>query len=350
MILNKEKMSSKSIVKMRDFYLAKKRISFLVRKTPLIKSVVLSDKTGSSVYLKLENLQETGSFKIRGAANKLLSLDEDEKRRGVIAFSSGNHGRAVSYVARQMGIPAIICVSDRVPAYRVDSMKELGAEVVQMGSSQDEAYENALQIQKERKLTMIEPFDDPLIISGQGTIGIEILEDTPYIDTVVIPLSGGGLISGIAFALKKADPGIRVIGVSMDCAPAMYHSIQAGKPVETEEKDSLADALLGGIGLNNQHTFPMVRDLVDDIILVSEEEIADGMFFAFDTHHLAVEGAGAIGISALLSKKLLTDLGENVVVLLSGGNVDASLLTQIASRHYEKRMNLIHESKSFDGD
>ena len=337
MILNKGKSRFNSSVKMRDFYLAKKRISFLARKTPLIKSVALSDKTGSSVYLKLENLQKTGSFKIRGAANKLFSLDEDEKRCGVIAFSSGNHGRAVSYVARQMGISAVICISDRVPAYRVDAMKQLGAEVIQRGSSQDEAYAHALQIQKERKLTMIEPFDDPLIISGQGTIGIEILEDASFIDTVVIPLSGGGLISGIAFALKKADPGIRVIGVSMDCAPAMYHSIQAGKPVETEEKDSLADALLGGIGLDNQHTFPMVRDLVDDIVLVSEEEIENGMFFALDTHHLVVEGAGAVGISAILSKKLITAFGETVVVLLSGGNVDASLLTQIASTHYKEK-------------
>lgn len=337
-------MSPNSIVKIRDFYLAKKRISNLVRKTPLIKSEPLSDKTGSYIYLKLESIQNTGSFKIRGAANKLLSLDKDEKRLGVIAFSSGNHGRAVSYVAHQMGIPAVVCVSDRVPVYRVNSMKELAAEVVQSGTCQDEAYVNALRIQKERNLTMIEPFDDPLVISGQGTIGIEILEDLPSIDTVVIPLSGGGLISGIALALKEADPSIRIIGVSMDCAPAMYHSIKAGKPIEIEEKDSLADALLGGIGMDNQFTFSMVQNLVDDIILVSEEEIAKGMFFAFDTHHLVIEGAGAVGISAILSEKLIPAFGETIVVLLSGGNVDASLLTKIASTHYEERMNRIHEN------
>ena len=337
-------MSSNSIVKIRDLYLAKKRISNLVRKTPLIKSERLSNKTGSHIYLKLESIQNTGSFKIRGAANKLLSLDKDEKRLGVIAFSSGNHGRAVSYVANQMGIPAVVCVSDRVPVYRVNSMKELAAEVVQSGTSQDEAYVNALRIQKERNLTMIDPFDDPFVISGQGTIGIEILEDLPSIDTVVIPLSGGGLISGIALALKKADPSIRIIGVSMDCAPAMYHSIKAGKPIEIEEKNSLADALLGGIGMDNQFTFSMVQSLVDDIILVSEEEIAKGMFFAFDTHHLVIEGAGAVGISAILSKKLIPVFGETIVVLLSGGNVDACLLAQIASTHYEERMNRIHES------
>ena len=184
---------------------------------------------------------------------------------------------------------------------------------------------------------MIEPFDDLYIISGQGTIGIEILEDAPFIDTVVIPISGGGLISGIAFALKKVDPDIRVIGVSMDCAPAMYHSIKAGKPIEIEEKDSLADALLGGIGIDNQYTFQMVRNLVDDIILVSEEEIADGMFYAFNIHHLVVEGAGAIGISAILSGKLTTASKETVVMLLSGGKVDVSLLTQIASTRYAEK-------------
>jgi threonine dehydratase len=336
------KMSSRSIIKIRDLYLAKKQISSLVRKTPLIKSEPLSHKTGSSIYFKLECIQNTGSFKIRGAANKLFSITENKKRNGVIAFSSGNHGRAVSYVAHQLGIPAVVCVSDRVPAYRVNSMKELGAEIVQKGNSQDEAYVQALQIQKERKLTMIEPFDDPFVISGQGTIGIEILEELPSVNTVVIPLSGGGLISGIAIALKKADPTIRIIGVSMASAPAMYHSIKAGKPIEIEEKDSLADALLGGIGMDNQITFSMVQNLVDEIILVSEEEIAEGMFFAFDTHHLVVEGAGAVGLSAILSKKLVPAFGNTVVVLLSGGNVDASLLAQIALKHYKKKdeMNL----------
>ena len=309
----------------------------MVRKTPLIKSEPLSHKTGSSIYLKLECIQNTGSFKIRGAANRLFMLTEKEKRNGVIAFSSGNHGRAVSYVAHQMGIPAVVCVSNRVPAYRVNSMNALGAEVIQKGNCQDEAYARALQIQKQRKLTMIEPFDDPFVISGQGTIGIEILEDLPSIDTVVIPLSGGGLISGIAMALKKADPNIRVIGVSMESAPAMYHSIEAGKPIEIEEKDSLADALLGGIGTDNQYTFAMVQNLIDDTILVSEEEIAEGMFFAFDTHHLVIEGAGAVGLSAILSKKLIPALGETVVVLLSGRNVDTSLLAQIAAKHYKQK-------------
>jgi len=322
---------------MRDIYLAKRRISHLVRKTHLVYSSHLSRITKSSVYLKLECLQETGSFKVRGATNKLLSLSEEEKSRGVIAFSTGNHGRAVAYVANQFGIKAVICLSKRVPQYRLNALRELGAEVSQHGKSQDETYEHAVTLQEERGLTMINPFDDPFVIAGQGTIGLEILEDLPSVDTVIVPVSGGGLIAGIALAVKSADPTIRVIGVSMDCAPAMYHSVRAGKPVEIEEKDSLADALLGGIGLDNQYTFSMVRDYVDDLILVSEEQIADGMFFALDKHRLVIEGAAAVGISAILCDKLSGLEGNNVVVVLSGGNVDVPLLTGIAMERYGKR-------------
>lgn len=318
---------------LQDVFLAKYRLQHLTRKTPLITSPQLSQRTGCNVHLKLENLQETGSFKVRGAVNKLGSLTSEEKRRGVIAFSTGNHGRAVAYVASQMNIRAVICLSNRVPQYRVDVMKALGAEVVRYGQSQDEAYVRALELEKEEGLTMVNPFDDPDIIAGQGTIALEILEELPEVDTVIVPLSGGGLISGIALAVKIANPNIRVIGVSMDVAPAMYHCIKAGKPIEIEEKDSLADALLGGIGLDNQYTFPMVRDLVDDIILVSEEEIAAGMFYAFDTHRLVVEGAGAVGISALINNKI-SRIGNTTAVVVSGGNVDVSLLVKIASERY----------------
>ncbi len=331
-------------ISFREIYLARKRIRKIVRKTPLIYSSDLSAHTGASVYLKLESLQETGSFKVRGAANKLFSLDEQKKKQGVIAFSTGNHGRAVAYVAQKLGVDAVICLSNRVPSYRVEAMKRLGAEIAQYGISQDEAYEHALQLQKERDLTMINPFDDPLIIAGQGTIGIEILEDLPAVDTVIVPVSGGGLIAGIALAIKSASQAIRVVGVSMDCAPAMFHSIQAGKPVEVEEKDSLADALLGGIGLENEYTFSMVRKFVDDLVLVSEEEIAEGMFFAFDTQRLMVEGAAAVGISALLKRKI-SGLGKNVVVVLSGGNVDTQLLTKIASARYARRNQKINENE-----
>ncbi|MCK8601436.1 hydroxyectoine utilization dehydratase EutB [Desulfoferrobacter suflitae] len=318
-----------SEISLKEIYRAKERISSIAWQTPLIPSPSLSELTGDSVYLKYEGLQPTGSFKIRGAANKLLSLSEEEKSRGVIAFSTGNHGRAVAAVAKQLGIRAVICLSNRVPQYRVEAMRQLGAEVAVHGVSQDEAYAYAIELQREQKLTMIKPFDDPFIIAGQGTIGLELMEDRPDIDTAIVPVSGGGLVAGIAFALKSADPSLRVIGVSMECAPAMYHCLKEGRPVEIEEKDSLADALLGGIGLDNRYTFPMTQTYVDDMVLVSEDEIARGMFFALDKHHLVVEGSGAVGIAALLSGKT-ANLGKNIAVVMSGSNVDIALLTRIA--------------------
>lgn len=313
----------------RDIYAARRRIAPIVRRTPLIASPLLSEHIGAPVYLKLENIQETGAFKLRGAANKILSLTAHEKERGVITFSSGNHGLAVTYVASQLDINAVVCVSERVPTTKVDTIKRLGAEVVVYGKSQDEAEECSFRIQEERALTLIPPSDDPLVIAGQGTIGLELLEDLPEIDTAIVPLSGGGLISGVALALKSAEPAIRVIGVSMERAPVMYHSLRAGKPIEMEEEDTIADGLVGGIGLDNQYTFRMVQQYVDDTVLVSEDEIAEGMALALEKHHLVVEGAGAVGIAALLYGRV-KGVGRNVVVVVSGSNVDLLALLKIA--------------------
>ena len=329
---------SASDVTMLDIYLARQRIASVARKTPLVHCPLLSERTGGSVYLKLENLQETGSFKIRGAANKLLSLTADEKARGVIAVSSGNHGRAVSYVAKRLGINAVICLSKRVPRNKVGAIKRLGAEVVVYGECYDEAEKRALYLQKERGLTMIEPFDDPFVIAGQGTIGLELLEDFPQVSTAIVPLSGGGLIAGIALALKSANPAIRVVGVSMERAPVMYYSLKAGAPIEMEEEETLADGLAGGIGLDNKYTFRMVRKYVDDVVLVSEEAIAEAMAFALEKHHLVVEGAGAVGIAALLQRKV-ERVGPNVAVIVSGGNVDIPVLLKIAQDHIGKDDN-----------
>jgi threonine dehydratase len=326
-------MQTYHAIHLKDIYSARKRIAEVAQRSPLIYSQVLTERLGGAVYLKLENLQATGSFKVRGAANAILALSPQEKSRGVIAFSTGNHGRAVAYVAGRLGIRAVVCLSARVPAYRVNAMQKLGAEVVQRGNSQDEAYAYALEIQEKSGLTMINPFDDPLVIAGQGTIALEIVEDLPDLTTVIVPVSGGGLISGIALTLKSINPAVAVSGVSMDCAPAMYHSIKAGKPVEIEEKDSLADALLGGIGLDNRFTFQMVRDYVDRIVLVSEGEIAEAMFFCLEQQRLVIEGAGAVGVSAVLTGKI-RDPGSKTVIVLSGGNVDVAALVQIANQHY----------------
>lgn len=318
-------------VTLHDVYRARQRITTVVTRTPVIRSLLLTERVGASVYLKAESLQKTGSFKIRGATNKMLGLTTEEKARGVVTVSSGNHGRAVAFIAQQLGINAVICMSMRVPRNKLDAIKRLGAEVVVTGDSYEQAEIHALQLQEERRLTLIDPFDDPLVIAGQGTIGLELLEDMPEIDTVIVPLSGGGLISGIALALKSASPSIRVIGVTMDRAPVMYHSLRAGAPIEMTEEDTIADALVGNIGVNNKYTFRMVQEYVDDTVLVSDEEIATAMAFALEEHHLVVEGGGAVGIAALLHRRV-NGLGRNVVVVLSGSSVDLSLLLKVAGK------------------
>jgi len=316
-------------VTLRDIYTARRRIAGIVVRTPLIESPQLTDDLGAPVYLKLENVQRTGAFKIRGAANKLQALSTEERQRGVITVSSGNHGRAVAHVAREFGVAAVVCMSTRVPANKVDGIRRLGAEVVLHGESYDEAEHYAGQLQKDRELTMISPFDDPYVIAGQGTIGLELLEDLPELDTVIVPLSGGGLLSGIALALKSADASIRTIGVSMERAPVMFHSLRVGRPIEMEEEETLADALAGGIGLNNRYTFGMVQEYVDENLLVTEDEIAAAMAFALEEHHLVVEGGGAVALAAVLHGRVGGATG-NTVVVISGGNVETSLLLEIA--------------------
>ena len=313
---------------LREIYLAKKRISGVARRTPMIVSTALSKLTGSQVALKAENLQITGSFKLRGATNKIRSLSEAERQRGVLAVSTGNHGRAISYVARQAGVPALVCVSEAVPENKLRAMRDLGAEILVAGKTYDEAEVRAAELVRERGLTMVHPFDDPMVIAGQGTIGVELLEDFPEIDTAIVPLSGGGLISGIAVALKAANPAIVIVGVSMERGPAMVESLKAGKPVEVLEEPTLADALAGGIGLENRYSFHLVRELVDDTVLVSEGDIARAMVFALKEEHLVLEGGGAVGIAALLEQKV-ENLGKNVAVIVSGGNVSRGTLRRI---------------------
>jgi threonine dehydratase len=322
-------------VTMQDIYLARQKIVPLARRTPLISSPLLTERIGAPVYLKAENLQETGSFKIRGAANKMLSLTPEEKARGVITISTGNHGRAVSCVAQRLGIKALICIPEGVPSNKVEAIKAFGAELLVCGQSYDEAEEHAVRLGQEQGLTMIDPFDDPWVIAGQGTIGLELLEDLPELDTAIVPLSGGGLISGIALALKSSSSGTRVIGVSMDRAPVMYHSLKAGRPIQMEEEETIADALVGGIGLENRYTFRMVQEFVDDAVLVSEEEIAAAMAFALEKHHLVVEGGGAVAVAALLHGRV-EEIGCNVAAVLTGANVDMPLLLEIARNHGDK--------------
>ena len=313
---------------LKDVYIAQREIKKSIYRTQIVKSPWLKEFVNAECYLKLENLQNTGSFKIRGATNKILSVDDMERKQGVIAVSSGNHGRAVAAVAQRLNIPAVICISETVPRNKVQAIRDMGAEIVIAGKSYDEASEGAEKLQMERGLTMVNPFDDPYVIAGQGTIGLELIEDLPEIDAVIVPLSGGGLLGGIALTLKSVNPKIRTIGVSMDRGAAMFESLKAGKIVEVVEEPTLADALVGGIGNNNAYTFPLIQKYVDDIILVSEQEIAAGMTFALGRHQLVVEGGGAVGMAAVLAGKV-KNIGEKTAIVISGGNVDLPVLIEL---------------------
>lgn len=318
-------------VTLRHVWEARKRIAPVVTKTPLIYSPALSEFVGTTVYLKLEHLTTTGSFKVRGAANKILSLTDEERRRGVTTFSTGNFGMSVAYLAKQMGLKAVICISNRVPKGKVAAIRRSGAQVEIYGESQDDAEQRCYQLKEEKGLTVIPPFDDPHVIAGQGTIALELLEDLPALDTVVSGLSGGGLLSGIGITLKSADPSIRVVGVSPVRGAAMYASIQAGKPTVVQEQNTLADSLLGGIGFNNRYTFDMVKRYVDEIVLLEEKEIAQGMAFLFDRHKMVVEGAAAVGVGALLHKKFRP--GSQVVLVVSGCSVDTPVILNVIKEY-----------------
>ena len=282
---------------LHDVYRAQARIGPMILQTPLPASADLAEKTGArAVHLKLECLQNTGAFKIRGAANKILSLSDEEKKKGVVTFSTGNHGKAVAYVAGKIGIQAVVCLSEHVDPSRAEMIRNLGAEVSVKGHSQDEAEKNYQELITSRGLVPVVPFDDPLIIAGQGTIALEILAELPDTDILLIQLSGGGLLSGIAMAAKSINPGIHIVGVSLDQSPAMLESLKAGRPVQVDEKSSIADSLLGGIGFDNRYTLSLVEKFTDEHLLISEEEIKDGMVYVFDKHRLIVEGAAAVGV------------------------------------------------------
>ncbi len=315
-------------ISIRDIWEAKKRISSLVYKTPLIQSAVLSEKMGRRVFLKLENVHEIGAFKVRGAANKILSLSSEERGRGIATYSTGNHGMAVAYVAKKLGVKAVVCLSNRVPKAKIDSLKRLGAKIDIYGDSQDAAGERCYELERMEGLTVIQPFDDPYVIAGQGTIGLELLEELPNLTDVIVPLSGGGLLSGIGLAVKSNDKGIRVSGVCMEKSAVMHESLKAGQPVLLEESETLADSLLGGIGLDNSYTFRMVQEYMDNAYLIPEEEIAYSMAFIIDKHRMIMEGAAATGIAAILGGKIPRQEGD-VAVIISGHNVDLSVIHRV---------------------
>ncbi|MCC6165871.1 MAG: hydroxyectoine utilization dehydratase EutB [Caldilineaceae bacterium] len=316
-------------IEMRDLYGARRRIAGMIRRTGLIHSPALSARCEAQVYLKLETQQVTGAFKVRGAANRLLQMTPGERARGVVTVSTGNHGRAVAHVAQALGMRAVVCVPALVLPHKVQAMRALGAEVRVVGANQDEAEAAALEMAGREGLTLVSPFDDLAVIAGQGTIGLEILEELPSIEVVVAPLSGGGLLGGIALALKAASPSIRAVGVSMARGPVMVESLKAGRPVQLPEEKSLADSLTGGIGLENRYTFNLIRRLVDETALLHEDEIAAAMVYALVEERLVVEGGGSVALGALLHHKIDV-AGKTVAAVVSGANVDMALLTRLA--------------------
>ena len=306
---------------------ARRRLMGRVLVTPLREAEALSIRAGVPVRLKCEQQQATGSFKLRGATNALMALGEDRRRAGVVAASTGNHGRALAFAARQVGARATICMSRLVPENKVAAIRALGAEVRIIGRSQDEAQREVERLVAEAGMTAVAPFDNAMVIAGQGTLGLELMEQAPDTATVLVPLSGGGLISGVALAVKTVSPKARVIGVSMERGAAMQASLAAGKPVDIEEQPTLADSLGGGIGLDNGYTFEMTQALVDEVVLVSEAEIAEGIRHAYFEMGEVIEGAAAVGIAALATGKVHAT-GPTAVVL-TGKNIDMGLHRRI---------------------
>lgn len=323
---------TRTFVTLTEIKAARAVIAPHILRTPTVPSASLTERMGPPVHLKLEHRQITGAFKLRGALNALNSLSPDERQRGVVTASTGNHGHALAYASGLQSIRSVICMSNLVPRNKVDEIRKLGAEIRIVGTSQDEAQEEVEKIVARDGLVMVPPFDDPAIVAGQGTIGLEIVEDVPDVETVLVPLSGGGLIAGIAAAIKGLKPKTRIIGISMQNGAAMAASLKAGHPVSVVEQQSLADSLGGGIGLSNSVTFGMVRALVDEVVLLSEEEIAAGIVHAYAQEREIIEGAAAVGIGALLAGKIR--LQGPVIALLSGRNIDMNQHRRIVAGYH----------------
>ncbi|MBL1376914.1 hydroxyectoine utilization dehydratase EutB [Zobellella iuensis] len=301
-------------------YRARQALQGQVARTPLIRSEALSRRFGCEAWLKLETLQPIGAFKLRGATFAMSRLGPEQRQAGVVTCSTGNHGRAIAYAGQRLDIHTLICMSRLVPANKVEAIRALGAEVRIIGNSQDEAEVEALRLVEEQGMVYLPPFDHPDIITGQGTIGLEILEDLPTVDTVFAGLSGGGLVGGIGIALKGIKPTVELVGVTMDRGAAMVASLEAGQPVQVTEYESFADSLGGGIGLHNRYSFEAVRRHMDRAYLVSEAAIARAMVHFVEHEKMLVEGAAVVGVAAI-EQHSLDVRGKQVVFVVSGHNV-----------------------------
>ena len=317
-----------AVLSLDDIRAAARALASVAHETPLDGSSTFSGMAGRPVYLKLENLQKTGSFKLRGAYNKIRLLSAAEKARGVIAASAGNHAQGVAYAARHAGIRSVIVMPETAPLSKVSATRGYGAEVVLAGSSYDEAYARAKELEAEDGLTFVHAFNDPAVMAGQGTIGLEILRQLPQLEAVVVPIGGGGLISGVATAIKEMAPHIKVYGVQAEGADAMARSKAANKLIQTAGASTIADGI--AVKAPGDLAFEVIRKYVDEIVTIDDEAIASAILMLLERAKLVVEGAGAIGLAALLHGKIPSQ--GPVACLISGGNIDVNFIARIIER------------------
>jgi threonine dehydratase len=318
--------SDAMMLEVYDVEAAHERIGGHVRRTPLLRSESVEALSSVPTWLKLECLQVTGSFKARGAANKVLGLDAAARSRGVVACSSGNHGLATAWISGVTGTRAAICVPEWVDPAKLEAIRATGSEAVVEGATYGEAEARSREIERERGAVFVHPFDDPDVIAGQGTIGLEVLSDLPSVKEIVVPFSGGGLIGGVGVALRARKAGVRLVGAYASRATDMARSVAAGHLVEVPERETMATALAGSLGPENHHSVALVAALVDEMVEVSEAELREAMRFAFREHRLVVEGGGAVGLAAAMRDRPCD--GDRVVVV-SGGNIALSTFQQV---------------------
>lgn len=313
-----------------DIQHARDRISGSVVHTPLVPALALRDRVPGPLFLKLENLQRTGSFKDRGALNRLLALTDEERRRGVVTASAGNHAQAVAYHGARLGIPVQVVMPEHTPLIKVSNTRRFGADVRFHGATLDEAITDARRIEREESRILVHAFDDDRVIAGQGTIGLELLEQRPDLAAVVVPIGGGGLISGIAMAIKEQRPSVKVFGVEAAAAPSALASRAAGHIVKLESADTLADGI--AVKRVGERTFPLIERYVDDIVSVEEDEIASAVHLLLEHEKVLAEGAGAVALAALIGGKLPIAETDVVAMVLSGGNIDVNMVERIIAR------------------
>ncbi|WP_248897753.1 threonine ammonia-lyase [Haloplanus halobius] len=318
------------MISLEDVLDARDRVEGVARHTPLEYSHAFSEMTGADVHLKLENFQRTGAFKIRGAMNRIETLSDAQQAAGVVTASAGNHAQGVALAATRAGVDAKIVMPEHAPVSKVKATERYGAEVVLHGTDYSEAQSEAHRIEREEGRTYVHAFDDEMVMAGQGTIGLEIVEDCPELDTVIVPIGGGGLISGIATAVKAHDPDVRVIGVQAEGASSAAESLQKGEIYERDSVDTIADGIATRrIG---DRTFEVIQERVDEVVTVDDEDIAIALTYLLERHKALAEGAGAISIAALLSGAIEFDEGEVIVPAVCGGNIDLNVLTTVVMR------------------